>query len=171
MCNVYVDQDAWLKQASPDENHGDDTELSCKNTPGDLMRPVYRFALPNPPANINVVSATAWFYVTSRDDSGSAVNVHRITAPWSENSVTWWDLADEWDGIVEGAFYPASEETWVGVDLSSLVAAWSNGAYPNDGLTLMSTSAGIESQYSSREWNPPSQRPCLHVVTTCDSSP
>ncbi len=75
-CNVFVDQDSYLKEASPSENHGTDSELSLKNSgSSDDLRPVYRYDLSG---FSSVASASSWFLVTG-DDAAATVEVHRIT--------------------------------------------------------------------------------------------
>jgi hypothetical protein len=169
VCNVPVDEDAWLKQSSPDENYGGDTELSAKNSMGDSMRPVLHFDLAAIPAGAHPVSATAWFWVDSADDSGEPVNVHRVTAPWNEGSVNWSVLGSEYDPTVEGSFTPLEGDVWRSVEITPLVQAWLGGAHADYGIMLIPTSDGIQSAYSSREWAVAAERPCLHVVSTCEA--
>ena len=37
--------DTWLKEAAPNENHGNDKELSAKNKPSDNFRALYLLSL------------------------------------------------------------------------------------------------------------------------------
>jgi hypothetical protein len=168
-CNAPVNADSWLKESSPDETHGADEELIAKNLPGDSMRPVLHFDLTAVPPGAHVVSATAWIRVNSADDSGNPVNVHRVTAAWSEGSVSWNLLASAYDPKVVGSMLPDQGDAWRGVAITSLVRSWTLGTYPNDGVVLIPTSDGVQSGYASKEWSVPSERPCLHVVATCEA--
>ena len=162
---VNVDQDAWLKESSPTENHGADSELSAKAAAGDNMRALYRFDLSAIPAGAQIGSATAWFYVTANDDKG-AVNLHEITAAWTEAAATWTTTADQFNSEVIASI-PAqgSSGVWVQVNLTALVQSWVNGS-ANNGIMLVATSDAVESKYTSREWSPGSERPRLEVVAT-----
>jgi hypothetical protein len=169
-CNVEVDQDSWLKQSSPEENHGVDRELSVNGSQGaNNMRAIYRFDLSSIPTGAHVVSATAWLRVTSADDSGSAVQIHRIGEAWSEATVNWLTLGENYDPLVSGAFVPDQSSAWTGAGITGLVRSWLAGTLANDGMMLIPTSEGFESKYTSREWNEPLERPCLHVVATCEA--
>jgi len=168
-CNVFAEADAWLKQSSPNENHGVDSELSCGKAPGDAMRPVIRFDLSTIPADASIVSATAWVWVSASDSSGSPVHVHRITSPWSEASVAWNSLGNRFDSVVEGAFVPVETDVWEGVEITVLAQAWYGGATANHGVMLIPTSDGVESKYASREWGISAERPCMQVVYTCQA--
>ncbi len=77
-----------------------------------------------------VFSIYAW-RITSQ-----TVNVHRITADWGENSVTWNSFGASYDnGTVIGSFTTDSLG-WRTVDVTALVQAWVNGVYPNHGILL-----------------------------------
>jgi hypothetical protein len=166
---VNVDQDAWLKESSPAENHGTDGELSVKAAAGDDMRTLYHFDLSAVPAGAQIGSATAWFYVTSNDDQG-AVNIHEVTAAWTEAAATWTTTADQFNSaVIVSIPTQVSGGVWVQVNLTTLVQSWVNGN-PNNGIMLVATSDAVESKYTSREWSPGSEQPWLQVVATSGPS-
>lgn len=162
---LAADQDAWLGESVPAENHGSDTELSAKNKTGDGMRTLYRFSLAAIPPKSQISSALAWLFVTGNDNKGR-VNVHRITADWTEGGATWASAGNQFDAQVL-AVIPAQSGSgvWVQINLTAQVQGWVNGAWPNYGIMLIGTSDAIESRYASREWSTASERPRLEVVT------
>ena len=162
--SVTVSQDAWLKESSPDENHGSDVELSVKNAGGDGMRTVYRFDLSPIPLGSQVTSATGWFRVTGNDDSG-AVEIHAVNTDWDEGAATWNTLADSFDiQVVDSIPAQSQSSIWVQANLTALVQHWVGGGAPNYGIMLIATSDGVESKYTAREWGTIGERPRLEVV-------
>ena len=164
-CNVFVDQDAYLKASSPGENHGTDVELSLQtDSGGNDLRPVYRYDLSGIPVGSAVVSARAWYFVTSEDSNGGVADIHRITDAWTEGGVNWGNTATDFDPTVEGSFTPSVSSVWASADLTPLVQSWVNGTVSNDGAMLIVNQTDTESKYTSREWGTASERPCMEVV-------
>ncbi|MFT3775809.1 MAG: DNRLRE domain-containing protein [Minicystis sp.] len=64
----------------------------------------------------------------------ATINVHRVTAPWSEATVTWQSFG--------GAFAPAVEASFgntgptMTFSIPALVEGWANGTFPNNGVLL-----------------------------------
>ena len=166
-CNVFVDRDAWLEQASPSKNNGSDKELESKEEHGDSMRPVYHYDLTGIPEGLALVSARAWFYVTGEDESGQAVQVHRMTDDWTESGVNWVNSASDFDPLVEALFTPTAEDVGIVLDLTVLVQDWVDGKWPNHGLMFLSALAGEKSKYASKEWQNQEGSPCLEVIPQC----
>ena len=63
----------------------------------------------------------------------SQVNVHRVTAPWSECGATWLALSSAFDPDPAAQFTP-SAIGYVSLDVTALVAGWRNGTFPNYGV-------------------------------------
>ena len=95
------------------------------------------------------------------------INVHRITDAWTENGVNWNNTGADFDSGVQGSFVAPNDNIWVSVDLQALVESWVNGAFPNDGVMLISTSDDNESKFASKEWSTVSERPCMEVIPVC----
>lgn len=66
------------------------------------------------------------------------LNAHRVTASWSEGSVTWNGFAGAYDGVVAASAQPSSVSVGglVVLDVKALVQGWSSGAHVNDGVLL-----------------------------------
>lgn len=157
--------DTWLKEASPNENHGSDKELSAKNKATDNFRALYKFDLSSIPANANVTRAELWLRVTGEDDSGQPVNIHRVTDSWSENTANWNNTANDYDSTMSATFVP-DDTGWVRVDISALVQSWVCGEFNDHGIMLIPTSADKESKYTSKEWDRGNRRPRLYLRTS-----
>ncbi|MBT8437147.1 MAG: DNRLRE domain-containing protein, partial [Gammaproteobacteria bacterium] len=165
---INVDQDSWISSDSPADNKGNDQNLHIRFEGGVIERPMFRYDLSPIPAKAVILSVTAWFYVDQEHPEGQ-VDIHRITADWSEADATWDSMGANLDFPVL-AVIPAQPDmgVWVSVNLTSQVQAWVNGQ-SNFGITLNSTSEGTNGDYNSRESANP---PYLEVIVgTPPSSP
>jgi hypothetical protein len=88
------------------------------------------------PGGVIITSATLRLYA-DQTNSSVQVRVHRVTAPWNEQTVTYNSFGEAFDPTVVGSFTTKSSVTgWYSADVTALVQGWVNGAYPNDGLLL-----------------------------------
>ncbi|MDH3629517.1 MAG: DNRLRE domain-containing protein [Gammaproteobacteria bacterium] len=155
-----VDQDTWITSNQPDDNKGSDGVLHVGFNSGDSERPLLRFDLSSIPVKAAILSATAWFYVDQSHPEG-AVDIHRITADWIETDATWNTMNANMDSAVITSIPPQpTSDVWVAVNLTSQVQAWINDQ-PNYGITLNSTSEGVDGRYDSRE---SANAPYLEVI-------
>ncbi len=102
------------------------------------------------PTDADIDSATLYVYTTNA--SGQTVNVHRITAPWVEDEVTWNSFNGNFDSVVIGTFV-ADSVGWHEVDVTALVIDWINEDYPNYGVLLEQGSTSA-TKYHSSEYTP-----------------
>lgn len=96
--------------------------------------------------------------------TNQTVNVHRITADWAENVVTWNSFGGAYDPTIVGSF-TTDATGWKTVNVSSLVQAWIDGVYPNYGL-LIEQGQTNGSVYPSSEYASVSIRPMLTICYT-----
>ena len=158
--SVSVDRDTWIKSDSPTNNNAGDTVLHISNQSGIFERPMYRFDLTPVPANAAILSATAWFYVVKEHPEGF-VDIHLITADWTETDATWGSMGANMDSTRLASIpTQVSAGVWVSVNLSAQVQAWVNGQ-PNYGITMNTSSEGVQGEYASRE---SANSPYLEVV-------
>ena len=148
--STLVDQDSWIRSNNPSDNNAADTSLHVGNDGGNIERPLLRYDFASIPSKAAILSATAWFYVDREHPEGS-VDIHRITADWTETDATWDSMGDKHDSTVL-ATIPAqpANDVWVSVNLTAQVQAWVNGE-PNYGITLNTISVGVDAEYASRE--------------------
>lgn len=156
-----VVQDSWIRSDLPDMTHPSDDKLHIRMEGGTIERAIYRYDLSSIPAGTTIVSATAWFYVTVAHPGGP-VDIHRLTASWTEADATWNTLGDKIESaaLTSIAAQPTANQ-WVSVNLTAQVQAWVNGQ-PNFGIALNTTIEGEHFDYASREH---AQQPYLEVVT------
>lgn len=95
--------------------------------------------------------------------TGEVVNLHRITADWGENTVSWNSFNGSYDPVVEGTFN--STFGWNPVDVTHLVQEWVDGTAVNYGI-LLAELGGFYSRYYSSEYEFPDQRPKLEIWYT-----
>jgi len=93
------------------------------------------------------------------------INLHRITADWGENSVTWNTFAGSYDHLNIIGSFSADSVGWHSVDMTSLVQAWVAGIYPNYGILLEQGLTQMTTYWSS-ESSPINGRPKLEIWYT-----
>ncbi len=85
------------------------------------------------PEGASITSATLHLYVDEASDQ--RIDVHRVTAPWDDATVTWNSLGDSYVPGIETSFM-ADAMGWKLIDLTALVQGWIAGDYANYGLLL-----------------------------------
>ncbi len=153
---LSADQDAWIRNDDVTKVNGTTVEQHIRFETGNSEHTLTRFDLSSIPANAQINSATAWFYITPSGPGGGAhpegpVGVHRVTHGWTEADATW----DTMNGKFESgalAMIPAQadDDVWVSINLTAQVQAWTNGQ-SNYGVLMASSTEGTHGKYSSRE--------------------
>ncbi len=153
---LTADQDAWIRNDDVTKNNGTTAEQRLRFESGNVEQALTRFNLSSLPADAQINSATAWFYITPSGPGGGAhpegpVTVHRVTADWTELGATWETMNGEFESSVS-ATIPAQPDdaVWVSINLTGQVQAWVNGQ-PNYGILMTSDAEGVHGKYSSRE--------------------
>jgi len=153
--------DSAVAAGQPNTNSGSVVSLHS-GTNGTLRRSGLQADLSAIPLGSTVVSATLALSVASVNGTGT-VNIHRILAPWTENTLTWNTLS--FSPTID-ASTPAAAGT-MSFDVASLVQQWLTGTYPNQGFVL-EQDAGGSVVYRSSEFGTLAQRPKL---TLCVLTP
>jgi hypothetical protein len=104
------------------------------------------------------------------------MHLYRVTAPWSENTVTWnypWvQPGGDFDSTISFEnFHPDQTNCMIALDLTDLVQLWVNGTYPNSGFLLYGTGPNSSIIYVSKENSIAEQRPKLDVSYSLVSTP
>ncbi|MDH3751916.1 MAG: DNRLRE domain-containing protein, partial [Gammaproteobacteria bacterium] len=153
---LAADQDAWIRNDDVTKNNGTTADQHLRFETGKVEQALTRFDLSSLPADAQINSATAWFYITSSGPGGGAhpegpLTVHRVTADWTELGATWETMNGNFESS-KLATIPAQpvDAVWVSINLTAQVQAWVNGQ-PNYGVLMASESEGVHGKYSSRE--------------------
>lgn len=159
-------EDAYLSQNAPDYNGGSYVRLYSGLSSGQEKRSVLRFDLGSIPQGSTIDSATLTLAQIYKE-SGSTVNVHRVTAAWSEDTATWNNVGSAFDPAVMAAINAASGAGERVADLTALVQGWVSGAYANEGI-LLEEAPVLKTEFRSSEESVQATRPLLSV---CYSEP
>jgi hypothetical protein len=147
--------DTYIKSNALQQNFGTHPLLRVSANDESLVS----FDLSGIPQQAVVSSATLKLYVNGQHGDGT-VHVHRIVAPWSENTVTYASFQQQFASEVAAAFAVESSTAMKNVDVIPLVASWVSGAHPNHGLVLRS---GPDHHPLSADPNDEDQDPTLFV--------
>ena len=163
--DLATDQDAWFRSDNITNNNGGQPTLHLRREFGNLEYAVVRFDLSTLPAGAQINSATARFYINAtKGHPLGPVNVHRVTADWTENGATWETMASNFDSATLNSIPPQPDagDVWVTVNLTAQVQAWVNGE-ANYGIMLIPTGEGTHAEYMSRDAGA-ATRPQLDVI-------
>lgn len=69
---------------------------------------------------------SAFLHIWVREEADHEVNLHRITADWTEMGVTWNNFGGAFNPTIEASFI-ADDVGWHVIDISSLVEEWLGG--------------------------------------------
>lgn len=159
--------DTKLRSDEPTTNAGARTTFVTGNAATRTC--LVQFDLSSIPANATIDSATVTLWDWINLGSG-AVDAHRVTAAWSEGTVTWNSFQNAYDPAIAASFSNGSAGSAVSFDLTTLVQSWYAGA-PNNGIALTSTA---DTTWRSSEWTTVSERPSIRVCYTplvCPGAP
>ncbi|XYH98519.1 DNRLRE domain-containing protein [Sorangium sp. So ce1128] len=162
--------DATLWQAAPRWNDGQSAHLHTgASSSGGPSRALLRHDLSAVPASATVVSASLSVYQLYKT-TASTINVHRVTAPWSEEWVTWSSFGSSFDPAVTASFSAPGGGSlgFRTVDVGALAQAWLDGELANHGV-LLDDPSRTKTDYRSSESPNAAQRPRLELCyVTCD---
>jgi hypothetical protein len=156
-------EDSPIQANSPNYNYGAYPSLYTGwKSDGGAKMSLIRFDLAVIPDGATVTSSTLGVYQTY-STTGSTVNVHQATMPWSESTVTWNNFGTSYDPAVLGSF--SSFVNGFGfktVDVTGMVGAWVDGTVENDGF-LLEEALTVQHAYRSSETATVTDRPYLEV--------
>jgi hypothetical protein len=115
-------------------NYGSSSELIFGSLSW-FYRTYIQFDLSSIPANAVIQSANLDVVVTSvYDASLHTFNIHRVTANWDENTITW-NFQPTFNPTVETSVNIGGTGNY-SINITSLVNNWVNNTYPNYGLMI-----------------------------------
>lgn len=114
------------------------------------------------PQAASVDSAYLHIHVFQLSGDDQTVNIHRITADWTEMGVTWNSFAGSYDPDVDATFVE-DHTGWFAVDVTALVQDWMNGV-DNFGMLLKRPDFEMpRTTFASKEWADASLHPYLEI--------
>ena len=117
--------------------------------------------------SLTIESATLNFFVLLKN--WDQINVHRITEPWDEATVTANSFNDAYAPEIMGSVV-SDHYGWHSVDVTALMQSWLNGTYTNYGLLLeQNDPQATKCRIYSREY--PVDQPYLEIVYNTAEGP
>lgn len=154
---------ALLALGCGDNQNPLDSSNSTHLSPPDLSL----ISLP-PGAVLN--SATLGLYVDEfQGVTTHHIDIHRVTAPWDEHTVTYNSFAGSYDPAVEASIN-ALGTGWYTANITSLVQGWLAGDYPDYGIFIEQQEPDW-TRYASSEYADIAYHPWLELCYTVDGSP
>lgn len=167
--------DAYVSAATPKKRFGDAKRLMV----GEKDHALLSFDLSAILAGAHVKRATLTVTgrteeeeaaCTDESEAGGPLQVRRVTAGWSEDSVTYRSFDQQLATEVEATLVLGCRRSTTSVDVTALVEGWVAGTYPNHGLAL-TTQEKQESRVLSSEHDKVRRRPRLEVEYTTADDP
>jgi alpha-tubulin suppressor-like RCC1 family protein len=157
--------DAQIVNSTPPKNFGTSQSLNAGVLSGVTRQTLLQFDLSQLPTGplVNITSATVNVAKGIAATATANLAVHRVTAPWSEATVTWQSFGGAYDSTVSTSFSNAPAVPFF--NASALVTGWVRGTFPNNGLLL--EEPGVDNtNFWSSEYTNVNLRPSLNVCYT-----
>ncbi|WP_437653775.1 DNRLRE domain-containing protein [Sorangium sp. So ce1182] len=154
--------DSFISSSEPNTNAGSYPGLFTGTSGGGVKMGLVAFNLGAIPVDATVEGATLSVRALYAP-TAATLNVHAITAPWSEATVTYNTLNGAFDAAVEASLaVPVNRTATVSCDVTALVQDWVSGALDNHGVLLREVGPGKRTLRSSEEPGA-AERPRLDV--------
>jgi signal peptidase I len=145
-------RDAWIDQAVPDTNHGNELDLYVQSNAGAAGRSLVMFDdLPTISSGCALFSATISMYAKSSTGGPRTLQMWPLAANWTENQVKW-NTQPAMTGVPTTAQSGAGWVTW---DVTQVAQAWYAGT--NHGVLIKDAAEGSGTStqiFSSRSDTP-----------------
>ena len=127
--------DANVTQTNPNQNDGTSVYIRVGSTAYQYCAFIRLVSLPALSAGDLVVEAT--FHLAKyTDNTGLRWNMHRVTQPWSESTLTWNNRPDYDASRIEDTGTAPTQHQWSVFTITRLVRKWYTGEYSNYGITI-----------------------------------
>lgn len=166
----YSVADAMIRSGYPTSNYGSLSYMRAGYYSSyQAMRSLVRFDLTGIPSGTPIGQARLWLYMNSSYDPANVsriIAVYRLTATWTESSVTWNTQPGFSSMYYNWVSIPHNTFGWYSVDVTNLMREWVGGQYPNYGIGLFGNESSTDQNwrgFSTRE-GVTDRRPYLSVV-------
>jgi hypothetical protein len=135
--------DVQVDQGNPTINYGSIYMMKVGSFNGAANRDLIKFDLAAIPAGTNISQATLDIYYAICNGSGTntTVTTYRISESWDELTATW-NVQPAYAEAYGSSPFTYCNTGWKSLDVTALVRAWVNGAYPNNGVLLRAAEGG-----------------------------
>jgi hypothetical protein len=155
--------DTQISAASVTKNYGTTTVANTGLVSGGVRQTLLSFDLSPIPAGSTISSSTLSVYENQASSPASTVEVHRITAPWAETTVTWSSLGGAYDATIAASFASGAAAGSRSADLTALTQGWKSGSIASDGVLLSQPGTSGVTSFNTAEVTTASTRPALSV--------
>ena len=163
--------DTYISQDASGTNYGSAATMHVQRQQNSNRRALVQFDLSGIPAGSVINTAQLELYCTSPSSVSQTLNLHNVTASWTQAGATWTNMNAKYDGTVLSSRTGGTAmgwKSWTG--LAGLVQEWIDGEVPNYGL-MVKNSAEIGTtaytyQFASSEHATVANRPILRVNYT-----
>ena len=159
--NITHIADAPLRADTPNTNYG--TKITSVTGISNTTRiALMGFDLAPIPAGMAITSATVTLKETN-NNGAATINVHRATAGWTQNGVTWANFGSAIASPPVTSFSNGGPGYLgqVSFNITALTQGWVNGSIPNQGIGLVSNDP--DSTFATAEHPIVASRPVLNV--------
>ncbi|MFC1742153.1 DNRLRE domain-containing protein, partial [Nanoarchaeota archaeon] len=168
--------DAFIDEKTGDTNYGVSDEMRIDDRTSNTKRGMITWNLSSIPPGATVTNAVMELYKYAGSGSDIPLEIMRINESWNETAVTWNTRPDN-DTLSYNSTLVTGLLQWYAWNITTLVAEWHNGTYPNYGLYVKAsienagTANNLKRFYSSDYVADPLLRPRINITYEFFSSP
>jgi galactose oxidase-like protein len=155
--------DTQIGANSLTKNFGTSAAANTGFVGGAARQTLLSFDLSPIPAGSTIASSTLTLSASTVPSPSSTVEVHRITAPWAETTVTWSSFAGAYDPTIDASFASGAAPGLRSADVTGLVQDWRSGATTNYGVLLTQPGTAGFTSYNTADATPVAVHPALSV--------
>jgi hypothetical protein len=163
-----ADNDSWINQSSVNQNNGTATTLNVRSSALANQRTLVQFSLASCsiPANALITAANLKLFVSTAPTATRNYEAHRVTASWSESTVTWTNQPAVTVAATATVATGTTSNVTLTWDVTADVQAWNDGT-ANYGWRVNdqteSSATARTGTFRSAEYGTASQRPILDL--------
>jgi hypothetical protein len=160
-------KDTFADGFYPNSNRGTATTLQAGRGPAAFVsRSFLEFALAAYNGIILTAASLELWCSSELNTTDHAVAAHRVTAPWTEDTMTWNTGMPAYDATAEATVTitgPSASFAW---NLLTLANQWLAGTYANYGVAMIGVEGSTDSEktFRSSDWTTASERPKLTLT-------